>query len=151
MHEKNIGFYVSRLLTCSFILLLFLACKPKVQQDESAVSEVEVVELDREFVDFFEMFHEDSLFQLAHIKFPLARSKQDSIQVPWTKENWVMHRPFSDFGGKFKRDFTVMGKLVIENIIDANGFFSMERRFAKLIDGWTLIYYNVEQKNTMSN
>lgn len=151
MQEKNLGFYVKGLLTCSFVLFLFLACKPKGQQDEKSISEIEVVELDKDFVDFHEMFHTDSIFQLSHIRFPLARSVQDSIQEPWTKESWVMHRTFSDFGGKFKRDFTVMGKLVIENIIDANGFFSMERRFAKLIDGWTLIYYNVEQKNTMSN
>lgn len=136
----------------SFIILLvfiaFVSCKRKDQQTDMQAEAIEmdseVVELDKEFIDFYNTFHTDTVFQLAHISFPLKQNPFGQDDAEWTAENWVVHRPFSDMDNSFRRDFQPMGgTLVIEKIIDASGYFEMERRFAKLVDGWNLIYYSV--------
>jgi hypothetical protein len=129
-----------------FLLLLstlFVSCKknqtatPEVVNDNS-----EVIEIEKEFVDFYNKFHTDSDFQLNSINFPL-HAEGDSIT--WTAENWVIHKPFDDYGGKFRREFNPAGRLVLERIYDANGFFNMHRRWANLSDGWKLIYYKIDE------
>ena len=101
-----------------------------------------------EFMAFYEQFGKDSLFQLAHTVFPLEgmRRPLDSLDVPdpafrWQKEDWVMHKTYNDMDGTFSREFIDLGGLVIEQISDESGRYTMERRFGKLADGWNLIYY----------
>lgn len=133
----------SILLLLTLTALLF-GCKSKETPYEVPVeSETEVVEIEKDFVEFYEKFHTDSVFQLESINFPLV----DPINsITWTTDNWVMHQPFDDYGGKFRREFTPAGKIVLERIYDANGFFDMKRRWAKLLDGYKLIYYSTEEK-----
>lgn len=126
------------------MIVALMSCKAKESNVGTETFDGEIIEFDADFVKFYNDFHSDSIFQMAHVKFPLKKTPMNSGNEYWTTEDWVLHRPFSDHGGKFKRDFNVLGSLIIENIIDANGFFSMERRFAKLSDGWKLIFYNVE-------
>lgn len=101
------------------------------------------------FLAFYQRFHEDSLFQLEHIIFPLpgipaeadsATLAQDNFR--WQKENWVLHRPIEDAGTQFARNFNkISDEMVIENITVAQGQYGMQRRFSKSGDDWYLIYY----------
>jgi hypothetical protein len=99
------------------------------------------------FLEFYQNFHEDSSYQLAHILFPLqGQSSQPEDQTPdfrWQKEDWQIHQLFDEDQSGFHSEFTRIGdNLIIENIIHQQGTYGMERRFSKL-DGqeWFLIYY----------
>ncbi len=131
------------LLFC--LLTCILSCKNDNAGNESSAptegNDTKVIELDKDFVDFYNKFHTDTIFQLSVINFPL-QAEGDSIT--WTKENWIAHKPFNDFGGKFRREFTPAGKIMLERIYDANGFFTMNRRWAELSDGWRLMYYKID-------
>lgn len=138
--------YIHKLfvLASCIVMLTLASCKESstVVQTEILKAE-EVVELDSAFIKFYNRFHSDSIYQLQHIQFPLSKNSQGAIGENWQKDNWVIHNRFSDMGGMFKRDLVPIGSMVVEKIIDANGFFEMERRFADLSDGWKLIYYDV--------
>ena len=132
------------------ILLFLMACKPKVESEISVSepeTEIETVEINPEFVDFYNRFHSDTAFQKRHILFPLKKKPLNDNGEIWTVDNWVIHKPFSSYQNTFRRDFESMGDaLVVERIIDAGGHFNMERRFAKLSNGWQLIFYSAETK-----
>ena len=101
------------------------------------------------FAAFFKKFHEDSLYQMAHIVFPLEGipASADSTDLAennfrWQPEGWVMHRPFNDMDEQFERKFVPLGNdLVIEQIKGVQGQYGMQRRFAREAEGWRLIYY----------
>lgn len=104
-------------------------------------------ELPADFASFLDRFSKDSLYQMAHISFPLSGlpAYADSMTVAesnfkYYPEDWVMHKPFSG-QNNFEQNFQIAGEgLVIERIGNKDGF-SMQRRFAKLSNEWHLIYY----------
>lgn len=79
----------------------------------------------------------------------MGKTRSDSTgtgdDFRWQKENWKIHRPFTDPSGNFQRVYAQPSdKIVIERINLKVGGFTIERRFAKLNDGeWNLIYYAV--------
>lgn len=101
------------------------------------------------FADFFEKFHQDSLFQMAHTTFPLEGipANADSLDLVtnsfrWQADSWIMHRPFNSMDGQFKRKFVPLGDdLVVEQIKGVQGQYGMQRRFAREGNDWYLIYY----------
>jgi len=101
------------------------------------------------FLAFYRRFHEDSLYQLEHVIFPLQGipAEADSATIVdgrfrWQKEDWVMHHPIEDAGTQFSRSMKkVNDDIVIENITVAGGQYGMQRRFSKFDDDWYLIYY----------
>lgn len=121
--------------------LLLLSCqeKPSESSDSGGFDE---------FESFYEIFHQDSLFQLEHIIFPLqgmptsiGDNPEDISNFKWQKSDWLMHRPI-DPDGEFKQVLTPIDEaLIIEKIVHQSGSYAMERRFAKLGDDWYLIYY----------
>ena len=102
-----------------------------------------------DFVAFYEKFHKDSLFQVAHIQWPLEGlpSDADSLTIEsgdfkWTQDNWIMHRPLNMESGEYKRDFQPIGPdIMMEKILSADGSYGMIRRYAKMGNDWYLIYY----------
>ena len=104
--------------------------------------------LPSDFLAFYQRFHDDSLYQLEHIIFPLQGipAEADSATIldgkfRWQKENWVMHHPFENAEGQFARSLKkISDEMVIENITVA-GQYGMQRRFSKSGDDWYLIYY----------
>ncbi len=129
----------SVILFLSFAVLI--SCKSKVAENQPG-------DLPEDFEVFYEQFHVDSLYQLEHIIFPLeghVRMMENQLEiinpVTWEKDDWIMHKPFNDYGGTFQRQYLMTGNTVIEKIYDKSSFFKMERRFAKLGGDWTLIYY----------
>lgn len=104
-----------------------------------------------EFYDFYQKFHRDSLFQIAHITWPLEglpnHAGMDSTvnrseTYYWEKEDWTMHQPIDFEMSEFRRELTPISEdLIFENITHKSGHYGMIRRWAKLSDGWNLIYY----------
>ena len=101
------------------------------------------------FLTFYQRFHDDSLYQMEHVIFPLQGipSAADSTTISddnfrWQQEDWVMHHPIEDGGTQFSRSFKkISNEMVIENIRIAGGQYGMQRRFSKSGDDWYLIYY----------
>ncbi|MFZ1706003.1 MAG: hypothetical protein WAT79_16780 [Saprospiraceae bacterium] len=126
--------------------LTLFSCKSKSGDDGKV--ETPLFET-KEFMEFYDRFSKDSVFQMEHIVFPLEgiRSPRDesdtlSLNHLWQKEDWFIHGKFDDANGTFSVEmFDLAGKMVIEVISDESGSYSMERRFAKLSDGWNLIFY----------
>lgn len=106
--------------------------------------------LPEDFNAFYRRFHEDSVFQMAHINWPLeglpnATSADDTIPPDrffWQKATWKKHNHFTDPGGNFQQWFEMTGDRIVEHWVLMKGTnMYIVRRFAKLDDGWYLIYY----------
>jgi len=134
--------------------VLFWLKKEVPPTSEAEVTQVSQASISPEdmpegFADFFKKFHRDSLYQMAHIVFPLEGmpANADSTDVAnnafrWQPEGWVMHKPFNDMDDQFERKFVPLGNdLVIEQIKGVQGQYGMQRRFAREAEGWQLIYY----------
>lgn len=121
-----------------FLFLCFTACKKEAASPEKALS----------FPEFYEKFHNDSLFQLEHIQFPLEGLSSDpSLHTPefrWLKDEWQLHQGLDTIQGAFTAQLVEISKeFIVEKITDSYGLYGMERRFMQLENGkWLLIYYS---------
>jgi len=112
-----------------------------IVSDESA--------LPTDFRIFYADFHQDSVFQLEHVSFPLEGlpAYADSIQMipgnyKYKREDWSLHRGFNDNEGQFERKFNILSEnMIIETIKDDQNGIGMQRRFANSDGEWRLIYY----------
>ena len=136
-----------RIVIIILLSLIFFQCKPS--KPDAAIEEVKLPE---DFAAFYNNFHTDSTYQINHITFPLegvqnANEGKIDILLPikWEREDWVLHKAFNDHNGTFTRTYELAGPIIIEKISDANNFFAMERRFAKLSGEWHLIYYGLKK------
>jgi hypothetical protein len=138
MKKNNVYFLFSILLFC-------FSCKKKETVDTAAMQQ-----LPTDFVDFYQKFHSDSLFQQQHINFPLLGLPQDVDSATlvdrdfyFTADTWIMHQPVDFSKGEFKQDISTIGnRLITERIFKSDNSFAIERRFAKLSDNeWHLIHY----------
>lgn len=118
---------------------------------EPITQEEEVVDtLPDDFITFYDRFHTDSLYQMDHIVFPLE-GLPNAIEVPdtvatkrffWQQNEWKKHNHFTDPSGQFDHWYQVLDERVIEHWVQMKGTDMMiQRRFAKLENGWNLIYY----------
>ncbi len=124
--------------------------QPKQPASETTIEESEVDTLPADFVQFFNRFHEDTAYQMAHITFPLAgmpptKGTGDTIMQErffWQRDTWTKHKHFNDPGGDFDHWYLVLNERIIEHWIQLKGTnMYMKRRFAKLDDDWYLIFY----------
>jgi hypothetical protein len=135
-------------------LCLFLSsCKQQVKLPQQ-----EAEGLSADFVQFYDKFHNDSVYQMAHIAFPLegfpsgamADSIKDVANFRWTADKWVMHRPMTLTDSLYSRRFEQpMPIMVNEVIIDKKTKYGILRRFLKRDNDWQLIYYS--DMNRMEN
>ena len=137
----------------ALLLIPFLAesCRPKpVENSAESVSETAADTLPRDFAVFFERFHQDSTYQMEHIIFPLeglpaSTGDGDTLSTSryfWQRADWKRHKGFTDPGNDFEHWYVVINERIIEHWIQLKGTnLCMRRRFAKLDDGWYLIYY----------
>lgn len=102
-----------------------------------------------DFVAFYERFHRDSAYQMAHVQFPVEGlpSGADSLTVMrddfvWTPENWRIHRRIDFDNSDFTQQLIpVTDDLIVERITHKTGQFSMERRFTRWEGEWHLTYF----------
>lgn len=134
---------LSRLAFFSFLFLL--ACQKPAPSSENQ----KPGEKSGDFETFYDRFHTDEAYQLAHIPFPIKGAPDNAANKPgydenftWTKENWVINKPIDLKGTQFKRELqSVSDELVVERLIHESGSYGMVRRFAKIDGEWMLIYY----------
>lgn len=133
-----------------FFLVVFFACKNKQTAPEAPLAtNSEAAPLPEGFSDFYQKFHNDSLFQVEHIVFPLEGlpNNADSAIVAaktfrWTPETWRMQRQVDFQVSEYKRDIVPLTEtLVMERILHQSGDYGMVRRFAIVGGDWHLIYY----------
>ncbi|MBC7775471.1 MAG: DUF4348 domain-containing protein [Phycisphaerae bacterium] len=132
-----------------FLSLVFLLsnCKNKPQALQQAKAEGD---LPKDFLEFYQKFHADSAYQMAHIEWPLKGEKggaQDTTAkrqlTEWMPENWhLMYLPDTTVS-TLKRSFETVGEvLVVERMSYPMVGVGYERQFYKEEDGqWRLIFY----------
>lgn len=140
--------YLLLFIAITILGLLFFYTKAKWRKTaETSKNTTEtVVNMPNDFLEFYNKFHEDSLFQISHISFPLKGMKVieeigGGEAYQYTQEEWIIHKPFDDMGETFSRSFEEFGGIVAETIVANGGQFRSVRRFAKLSGEWNLIYY----------
>ena len=102
-----------------------------------------------EFQTFYDAFHQDTVFQLEQIVFPLEGipAGADSLIASntkyfWQQDEWVCHKPYDFVYGEFSHQFIQYSEdLIAERIEHNTGSYGMLRRFAKYGNEWYLIYY----------
>jgi hypothetical protein len=121
---------------------------PATQTQQEAEPTVDT--LPGDFLAFYDRFHEDSAYQMDHIIFPLeglpgSIGEGDTLSTSryfWQKSEWKKHNHFTDPGQNFEQWYEILNEQIIEHWIKTKGTnMHMKRRFAKLDDGWYLIYY----------
>lgn len=130
----------------SFILFLLLfSCQ---RADDTSGFVPDEAGLSDDFVAFYEQFHQDSAYQMAHIVWPLegvpdnAGDRLQDRSFRWQKEDWTMMRPIDYSSGEYQREFLTMGSdIIIEKITHQSGRYALIRRFAIVSSEWHLIYY----------
>lgn len=129
--------------------LSIVACSNKGDQENVNILPEESIDLN-DFYDFYQRFHNDSLFQMTHIIFPLKglpREVDSTTYVKddfvWTEEDWILHKSFDFEVSGFEREIKPFGpNMIQEKITHKKTGSGMTRRFAKLGDkDWNLIYY----------
>lgn len=147
---------MTRLFLAALAPALLLACRNQPAGTSNLPAQpMETLQTDAalpaDFQAFYGKFHADSLYQIAHISWPLSGKiarQLDSAHVAleetdWQPETWRMQHTVDFSTGEFVREFEPLGDvMVIERIRTPGSEFSLERRFAKRPDGeWQLIYY----------
>lgn len=129
------------LLTSLVILSGLLSCTEK--QQEATIDEA----LPADFRSFYDKFLADSAFQFEHIVFPLQGVRgidnfdTTRADIPWQKDTWKLHKPISKISD-YQHTFDILSDdLIVETIEERNAPIAMQRRFARMADGWHLIYY----------
>lgn len=115
---------------------------PGLEEDQQETTTVPA-----DFRTFYDRFHTDTLYQMDHISFPLAGlpANADTLTSPsfyWKADHWKWHRPIDpDLTGYERQWQVVSDEMVIETIVQTTTGIGMVRRFAKMGNDWSLIYY----------
>ncbi len=101
----------------------------------------------KDFTEFYQRFHQDSVYQMEHISFPLDGVPGISFrgEVPqnykFQAADWKMHRAFEDSLIYYRSLEQVANDIIEEEIgLDESGLM-IYRRFVKLGSEWYLAYY----------
>ena len=144
-----IGFVIG--VTTTALFFMWWMRKERSQITTAPSNNIELVQtLPEDFNTFYQKFHQDSLYQMSHITFPLEGipPQADSSTIAsgnfrWQKKDWVLHKDFDTKLGEFHKNISqIADGMIIEQITHDNGQFGMQRRFAKIGGEWNLIYYS---------
>ena len=131
-----------QLLFAFAIGLIITSCNQKASTNEATNVD--------DFPSFYQQFHQDSAFQMSRISFPLEGlpERADSATIAsgtfrWKKEEWKIQKAFTLQNSEFEQSFLPIGEdMIIEKLTHKKWGLAITRRFAKLDDGWNLIYYS---------
>lgn len=116
----------------------------KVSLSDSEKSDADT--LQESFDAFLYHFSTDSLFQIAHIRFPLQGIVVDDISGEekkiWHVEDWTMHG-LLELDSNWNRVLTVKENVVNERIELKNSGFWTERKFRRDKGKWYLTYFEI--------
>jgi hypothetical protein len=130
-------------------ILFFCTCKNQNQEKQNlqTTNKPQDDSLPADFIEFYNKFHLDSLYQMEHIVFPLKgvpdHADPEDIkenEFYFTADQWIIHRKFDP--SKNKIEYLILNPIIIEErIIEKEHQLMVIRRFAKTSGGWNLIYY----------
>ncbi|MBK9270840.1 MAG: hypothetical protein IPM48_04525 [Saprospiraceae bacterium] len=106
-------------------------------------------DLPNDFKEFYLKFHEDSLFQISRITFPLQGLPEQADPefigdepYYWSADQWSFQKIAFPDKDKYRTEYDLMADVLIEERIHELKYgLTMIRRFSKAADGWGLIYY----------
>ena len=106
------------------------------------------VKLESEIFDsFYLKFHQDTLFQINRIVFPLdgynlnnENAFNSNSNFKWNRKEWTYHKLIK-FDMQFKKETTIHGDSAIEKIYIPNSGFEIIRKFSKVKGKWFLVFY----------
>ena len=144
--------YFLFLFLCFFF---FIQCKAKSENKEtikdiSAAKELnQNNDLPSDFLEFYKKFHEDSLYQLARIDFPLEGLPDNADpefigneKYYWSADQWILNKAKFDDKKLYEVQYSNLANVIIEETITIKEYdLKIIRRFSKSGDGWKLIYY----------
>jgi hypothetical protein len=143
--------YLIVIIIALVVVFAALKLRKAFQGEPSGQGTAMQQELPEDFQKFYQSFHQDSLFQISHIRFPLAglpaMAAEELIyegKYFYEKENWKLHRPFNLSDATYRQQFKIVDPdyLIIERIVEKKSGMGIERRFLKEEDRWLLIYYS---------
>lgn len=136
--------------------ILSLLCSCQNQSASTGTKAATDAQLPAGFLTFYDKFHQDSAFQMAHIQWPLRGEtavQMDSVRrekqlASWEPHTWNLQRAVDFSSGEFKREWETMGDdFIIERIRYRAANYGLERHFMRRDDGeWELIYYTDMQE-----
>jgi hypothetical protein len=137
--------HLNKLVALYGFILIFTACTSASPGAKSN----EIIPDINDFDSFYRSFHQDSLFQMSHIRFPLEGEPDQSDTIAytqtfyWRPEHWVRHRLFNPSDTAFERSFRALdSSMIIEVIRHRLSPLKMERRWSRNDTAWELIYYS---------
>ncbi len=141
--------------TFVILSLCFFFCCKNTNTDQARNTITQAATLPEDFEAFYDKFHSDSLFQIAHIQFPLAGYPAHASSVleedesfSWKKKDWIMHKEFQNENREYDRRFEIISDgLIIETISHMPSDYKMQRRYSKSGEDWQLIYYMAMNKS----
>jgi hypothetical protein len=131
-----------------FILAVIgFICSCTQKQQNNPQSDEALKGLPEGFSEFYQKFHEDSLYQLDHILFPFQSRKYETKDMyttyTWQREDWKIHKALDKNQEGFEREYMLVDSQYLKEIIYLKaGGFGLERRFAYLDTAWYLVKYN---------
>ena len=135
-----------------FVLMIVAAVSCKQSAEAEIETDIRVSNpgiahvSDPDFIDFYQKFHSDSLFQMSRIDFPLKGlpiffdPQTDDPNYFHQKEDWRMHKEVNYTKAGYVTQYLDRIIVVEERIIDDENY-GMIRRFYKDVDGWKMIYF----------
>ena len=128
------------------ILILSACNNNKVVENKNAKNS----ELPIDFVNFYEIFHTDSVFQKQHIVFPLqgvppidSQTMDQVSAFTWSADKWVAHHKVNNSTNLYDITYQILDPTMITEQIQLKGTnYRMLRRFSKSRNNqWFMIYY----------
>ncbi|HRI00664.1 MAG TPA: hypothetical protein PK006_06395 [Saprospiraceae bacterium] len=154
-YKKTLRLFWSqnKIVLCALVgFCVLIACKSKQATSEQRQEqnwEEKALRPTEDFLLFYKKFHDDSVFQLASIVFPLEglpdQADPDYIgsdKFYYTRDTWVIQTGSLESNKDFDHEFKVILPTLIEDIYThKENKIKVIRRFAKASEGWRLIYY----------
>lgn len=96
------------------------------------------------FKAFYKKFHQDSVFQISRIKFPLPGINSEEMEVGdtvyyWQKKNWVVSHLVDTT--LFKIKLSLSDSVAEEEITNQYPDLLIKRKFQRINGDWYLVYY----------
>lgn len=136
------------------IVLLVAACrstqhgtttKPKSTTSQVVEGKKRMASADEDFDFFYKRFHEDPIFQLQRIHFPIKGAKVENEKlVPWTKENWQLFKVRADEVDQtqYKVEVTKTDTRVKTRVYIPNSDADITTFYEKIKGKWFLVQHD---------
>ena len=135
---------ITKLFSLSLVFILTTAILTNCHSTrESSKSYTLKKNSGEDFDKFYERFHEDSVFQVSRLKFPLeGMSIKGYERIQWTKDNIPLLKTkiYDVDTTQFKVTYKKTEKMFTQKVWIENSEFSSEYRFELIHKKWYLVY-----------